>query len=332
MRTDKDVYYPGEDITLTATAVNNADTAYTGITLELFKREEKVLDTLFTSLGAQSACTLSVFLSDSSSFFVTGLLFKPGFDTLKQYKSAEVEIPNIAFSSEYPCSVNHRPFGVITEVINLWQREVDIVFSSACGDSEYLDTMLLYPEESRLIEHQFAIGEDETLTTKVLHPIELAKYYPIRFGEELEITIDSVISSENNILIPYYVSNTGEFDCVFEFHLEITDSIGTICDSTNYTHLLPLGDSLSGEWGVSLDYGEYLLNWTAKPESSGVLLSQGTTSVNIIQPNMVMVDSIVLLGECDSIGMLIFDVSVRNNSPNTFYGNVGLYANFIYET
>jgi hypothetical protein len=95
---------------------------------------------------------------------------------------------------------------------------------------------------------------------------------------------------------------------------------------------LPIGDSLNGEWGVSLDYGQYQLSWTARPESSTAILSQGTTSINIIQPNLVAIDSVVLLPECDSVGNLIFDIPVRNTSASSFYGNIGLYASFINET
>ncbi|MCK4233625.1 hypothetical protein KAX75_04300, partial [candidate division WOR-3 bacterium] len=332
MKTDRDIYYPGESVLMSAVVVNSGDTAFTNVTLEILKRDENIFDTLITSLAPQSACSLSTVLSDSNMFVLTGLLFKSGADTVKEYKDVDVVTPPIFFSSTYPCSVDHKPFEVTTEVTNYWEREVDVIFRCSCGDSECIDTLLLYPEESRAIEYQFTIEKDESLETEIIHPVVSHKSYPIRFGEKVEITIDSVITSENSVLIPYYVNNTGEFDCIFDLHLQITDTAGFLSDSTNCTHLLPIGDSLSGEWGINLDYGEYILEWTAKPESSTVILSQGTTSVSIIPQNMVTIDSIVLLTECDSIGMLIFDVSVRNNSPNSFYGNAGLYANFIYET
>jgi hypothetical protein len=332
LRTDREIYYPGEDIVTSAIVVNNGDSAYTDINLKLLKRDEVVFDTLFTLLEPQSACTVSVILTDSSSFVFTGLLQAPGFDTLKQYKDVVVQPPYFELLSLYPDSVNHRPFEVVTAIMNWWQREVNVVFRTACGDSAYLDTMILEPEEERAIGYQFSISKDETLTTEILHPIEVVKTYPIRFGEKLEIRIDSVISSESNVLIPYYAKNSGEFDCIFDLHLTLEDTAGGVTDSISYTHLLPIGDSLNGEWGVNLDYGRYLLYWDAEPESSSIILSQGSTGVHIIPHNIVTIDSIILFQECDSMGNLVFDVPVVNNSANTFYGNVGLYADFIYET
>ncbi len=332
LRTDKTVYYPGENINTTATVVNNADSAYEDVFLKLLKRETVVFDTVFSTLNPQSACTLSVSLSDSNAFILTGLLFSANLDTVKQFKDVKVETPYIAFSSTYPDSVNHKPFNVKTEVSNWWEREINIVFRTSCGDSEFFDSLLLYPEESRQIEHQFAIARNETLFTGIIEPLVNSRVYPIRFGEKTHITIDSVITSENDVLIPYFAENTGEFDCVFELRLNLTDTTGTITDSVSYTNLLPIGDSLSGEWGANLDYGRYTLNWLAEPESSTVVLSQGLTYVDIIKPDYVTVDSIILKPKCDSTGNLTFNIPVRNSSANTFYGNVGLYADFIYET
>jgi len=332
LKTDRDVYYPGETIKAKVIVVNNSDSVYKDLNLELFKRDERIFDTLIASLAPTSACTLSVFLSDSSSFLLSGLLFRSGLDTLKQYKSVDVQIPNVGFWVAYPCSVSHRPFEVETEVSNFWSRDVEVVLRSACGDSAYLDAFVLLPGESRVLTHTFMITADETLTTEILKPTEYTEKYEIRFGERLEVKIDSVVASENSVLIPYSVVNIGEFDCAFNLHLTITDSIGTFYDSITYSNLLPIGDTLNGEWGVSLDYGQYHLNWTAKPESAGVILSQGSVSVNIIQPNQVGIDSIVLMPQCNSLGNLIFDIPVKNNSANTFYGNIGLYSSFINET
>ena len=332
LRIDKELYYPHEEITTSAIIVNNSDSTYTDITLELFKREHEVFDTLISSIAPQSACTLSLVLSDSSSCLLTGLLFRPGLDTMKQYKNVDIQIPEISFWSDYPCSVSHRSFEISTELSNWWQREVDIIFRSACGESVYVDTISLQPNESRSIEHDFTISQDESLFTEIIHPVLIKESYPIRFGERLAMIIDSIVSSQNNILIAYETINIGEFDCAFEMDLAITNTVGLVCDSMSCLNFLQIDDSLQGEWGVSLDFGEYVLNWTTMPESSTIILGQGTTGISIIQPNLVNVDSVVLQTECDSIGDLLFDVHVKNNSANAFYGNIGLYASFIGET
>ncbi|MGB9720311.1 MAG: hypothetical protein ACPL28_02370, partial [bacterium] len=331
LKTDRDVYYPGEPINAKAIVVNNSDSIYTNLNLELFKRDIKVFDTLLAQIEAQSACTLSVLLSDSISFVLTGLLFRTGLDTLKQYRGVDIQVPDIGFWVAYPCSVSHHPFEVQTELYNWWSRDVEIVLRSSCGDSIYLDTFMLLPQESRNIGHSFTIIKDETLKVEMLKPEEVAEKYEIRFGEKLEVNIDSILSSANGVLIPYSVVNTGEFDCAFNLHLEIIDSLDFIYDSITYSCLLGIRDTLNGEWGVNLAYGRYQLAWQALPESNSVLLSSGSVSVNIIPPDLVSIDSIVLLPECDSLGNLIFDLFIRNNSANIFYGNIGLYGSFINE-
>ena len=306
LRVDNDLYYPGEGIITTGTVVNNGDTTSSDLVFSILKRDESVFDTLISLLEPNSACTVSTILSDSGPFVLTATLFNNNLDTLKEYKAVEIEIPPLMFSTTYPCSVNHKSFEAATEIKNWWTREVDIVLKTTCDDSQYIDSFVLYPEESKELVHVFEISKNETLFVELLHPLTALKANEIRFGEKIAISMDSTITHITNPILPYRVENSGEFDCIFDLFLSIADTAGFIHDTTVFSHLLPIGDTLIGEWNPTLDYGKYSLLWAAHPESSSIILSEGVIPITITEPNLVAIDSIAVHPQCDSIGQLGF--------------------------
>jgi hypothetical protein len=331
LRTDREIYYPNENVIAMGIVVNNGETTLTNLEFEILKRTEPVLDTLIFSLDPEKACTVTTVLTDSAPFVLSGTV-PYNSDTLREYKAVEVELPPLMFSTTFPCSVDHKPFEATTEITNWWRREVDVLLRTVCGDSQFNDSFMLLSEESKELSHFFEIRGDDTLVVELLHPFAMLKNNEIRFGERVEIAIDSIITSEVNPTIPYGVINTGEFDCLCELLFSVADSNSNMQDSIAFTNLVPIGDTLSGEWNPTLEYGDYTLNWIAYPESSTVILSEGTIPITITEPNQVTIDSIALQPKSDSIGQLCFDIFVSNNSANTFVGNIGLFSDFIYET
>lgn len=332
LRTDRELYYPDEVIFATGTVVNNGDTAVSNLTLEVLKRDKSILDTLINLLEPDAACTVSTMLSDSAPFVLTGIVSNSSTDTLNTYKAVEIETPPLMFSTTFPCSTNHKPFETVTEITNWWTREVPVLLRTTCGDTQFFDSLVLFPEESKELPHAFKIYETETLFVELLYPFTTCKTNEIRFGEMIVVAVDSAVSAEPNPIIPYEAVNAGEFDCIFDLSLSITDTAGSTCDSAMFSHIIPIGDSLSGEWNPLLDYGTYVLNWEAYPESSTILLSEGSVPVTITKPNQVTIDSLALRPFCDSLGQSRITVYVSNHSANSFTGNIGLFSDFIYET
>ncbi|HEC77628.1 MAG TPA: T9SS type A sorting domain-containing protein [candidate division WOR-3 bacterium] len=329
--TDREIYYPGEEVIVSSYIGNNSDSTYTDIVYQLIKETNIVLDTLITTLSPQSVCTLTTTLTDSNSFMLHGQVFRTGLDTTSALAFVEMETPEISFWTVSPCTVDHQPFEVSTEIANWWSREVEIVFKTTCGSNEFFDTLMLYSSETKTIEHSFTIQNDDILWSELVQPFEMSDSFPIRFGMKLNVESDSVITSNPSVIIPYYAVNIGDYDCMFDLHLEVVDSSGLIYDSVTYTEVLPVSDTLTGEFGVTLDYGEYSFTWDALIHTSSIVLAQGSQVIKVFQPDIVTVDSIILLAECDSIGRLIFEVLVTNHSAQPFYGAIELSSNIIQE-
>ncbi|RKX71440.1 hypothetical protein DRP53_01675, partial [candidate division WOR-3 bacterium] len=340
IKSDYERYYPDEDIQLSILAANSSDSLVSGLSLRFFKRESLVIDTTLDLYG-NSVETLSVTLSDTATFEVVGLLFREGkdggsrfgIDTIRASKYLLVEPPPVDYQVSYPETVSHDSFDVTIDLRNHWEREVEIVVSSEIGGIEYVDTVFLYPEATSRLEHRFAIDEDDTLTIRYVKPGCLgARSYPIIFGERISVLIDTIVTSEPQVPIPYRVVNTGFYPVDLELSLRILDSLGISVDSTTVKSVVPIGDTVGGEFGTVLDYGDYLLSYIGRPVGSPVILDSGSVPIRVIVPDRLTISDLYLHPRCDSSGNIVIDLMIRNHSANPFFGNVKLSGSFINET
>uniref|UniRef100_A0A7C4U901 T9SS type A sorting domain-containing protein n=1 Tax=candidate division WOR-3 bacterium TaxID=2052148 RepID=A0A7C4U901_UNCW3 len=329
MKTDKVIYFPNEDINLYAKVLNNSDSTINDAHLKLLKMGNTLLDTTFNTIEPYSSIDLTLNLKDTVSFTLSGILSTIT-DTIERLKNVDVIKPDIYLWFSRPDSVDHHPFNVNFEYYNESGREMDLITRTICRDT-FLDTFRIDKDGVFRISKSFSITKDETLRIDIIYPylLEYFDYSFIRFGEKIDVNIDSVITSFNSFSIPFEVYNTGGFETNVNLYLEILDTTGSILDSTKFNGIIEIGDTMKGEWAKTLDYGKYILRWKTIPESTSIILNQGETSLNIIKPDLITIDSVILNPECDSSGNILFDVIVRNNSAVPFYGKIGILGGFI---
>ena len=269
LETDKEVYKPGEEITINGEVTNGMDVPKDCF-LSLKVNGEEIYSESF-SLGPGQSHPFTTSTFQDSSFVLEGTVNGAIItDFIK------IEYPSVNVTILAPDVVGLSPFDVGILIDNI--GDVDAVLEVAMEDKIW--DITVPAGESRLIETSTTITEDTTLSVSVSGDVEKVVQKEIIMGENIEIEITPLPTYLEGIVeIPYTIKNIGLLDSQFNATFSIDDQI------ISKNIFVPKGQSITDSVSFDLTKGTHLLQCLS-PFGEVIVL------INVLSPPECVVTSI----------------------------------------
>ncbi|MCK4476439.1 MAG: PKD domain-containing protein [Methanophagales archaeon] len=306
LETDKAVYKPLEEITITGEVTNAADIT-SDYTLSLKVNGVEIYTESF-SLDVGQSHLFTTTTAQDSSFILEGTV-----DGVTITDFIRIEYPSVNVAIIAPDVAGLAPFDVSTLIENI--GNVDVTLSVAMGDETW--DVTLPARESRLIETTMSITEDTILQVVISGDVEKIVQKEIIMGEDAEIEITpGPIYLEGEVEIPFTIENTGLLDTEFEATFSIDDK------TVSRSFFVPKDHSITDSVSLNLTKGSHFLKYVSPFEEVNV-------TINVLSPPEFIVTSIIpenmnfIIGQdvtvtfvVKNIGWIEGEVAVRLSMPD----------------
>ena len=297
LETDKEVYKPGEVVTIFGEVQNNADLPDDYV-LTIRKDGMEIYSDYFTlnpgetySFTTNTTAVYS-FTLEGSVFPVTGT---EG-EIVTSFIRVEPAVVNISIIA--PDVVGIEPFNVSILVQNVGNVEAELNVS--VGNKTW--NLTIPEKESMLLETSMSINENTTLNVTVSGDVNRVVQKEIIFGENATINIDPLpVYPEGVVEIPYTIENTGMLDSKFN----ATFTIGDYVISKSF--FIPKGENVTDRLSFNLARGKHFLQYISPFEELNV-------TIDVQSPPELVITSILPENKSFTLGQNVtITFKVRNN-------------------
>lgn len=317
-----DDFWPGEEVPLAVVLYNRTDSMVHDVRLVLKKNNVVVTDTVIPEMPAQSCCSLSAVFQDTVDFLIRAEASAPGLPQSTNLRTVNIEEPNCYLSLDCPDSTGPRPFLAHLGITNGWTRPVSGTVSWSWSKATVSDTMTIVPGVARNFTQQVWITDDDTLRLKLPWMRGWDIERPIAFASRAIVATDTVTTSgAGTMAFDYRVLNLGGSQLPAMLRLCLRDSLGAALDSLDKPYLLAPGDSALDQWQSAPGCGTFQLSWRLVTDTLEVVLDSSSLALEIVPAGAVVLDSLTLDKNCDSLGQAWVGLHVRNRSAEPFAGS-----------
>ncbi|MGB9853552.1 MAG: NosD domain-containing protein [Candidatus Bathyarchaeales archaeon] len=247
MKTDKKIYKPGENITISGEVINKGNTAKT-LTLTIKKNETQIYSESFT-LDPNSSRPYTLVTFSNTSFTLEGNV--DGFAATEFIRIAE---PKLNITLTVPDIVGREPFIVTLGVQN--KGELPVNLNISLDGRNY--AVIIPVNQTTLITTEMTITKNTTLAVTITGDYNDVIQKEIIFGENIQIAVyPRSFYLEGIVEIPYTLTNKGLLETSFNITFKLNGKIIT------KAVFLPISASLTDSISLNLTKGKYLLHyWT----------------------------------------------------------------------
>jgi hypothetical protein len=246
--TDKEVYKPGDVITVKGEVINRSTNPANDLNLVLKAGATQIFADSF-SLGPGEVHPFTTTLQAENSFVLSGTV-----DTVTISSPVTVERPRVDVTVMAPDVVGRNPFDLDILVKNVSRVETDL--SVAVGGESF--DLAIPPGESRVVEKKLSVTQDTAIEIVLSGDVSETIWKDIVFGEAVDVEVaPASVYPEGVVEIPYSVQNTGQLDTRFD--LSFTLNGQTLTRSI----FVPMGQAVSDSLSYNLAAGQYTLAYSS---------------------------------------------------------------------
>ncbi|GEM_PF-2225692 len=264
LHTDRDVYRPGETVTVTGNVINLGPLDRTSLTVQ-------VRDENFNTLYSE---TFDLPASGTHQFSFTVPVASEAAEGIHQlygevYQSEglltssktifEVYQPSLTASVDAPEVVGHEPFEINLRIDNPGRVAATVEISAAGGSLSDNRSITLEPGQSRLIQYSDTINTDTTYTITITGDLNQTFTLPVTYGEgvRIEPSVEQVYP-EGQTRLPVRITNTGQMDETVEVRYQLMEG-NTLLQEQTKTYALAAGATTEDTLLFDLKQGSYSL-------------------------------------------------------------------------
>ncbi|HHN63966.1 MAG TPA: hypothetical protein ENK09_01205 [Nitrospirae bacterium] len=264
LHTDRDVYRPGETVTVTGNVINLGPLDRTSLTVQ-------VRDENFNTLYSE---TFDLPASGTHQFSFTVPVASEAAEGIHQlygevYQSEglltssktifEVYQPSLTASVDAPEVVGHEPFEINLRIDNPGRVAATVEISAAGGSLSDNRSITLEPGQSRLIQYSDTINTDTTYTITITGDLNQTFTLPVTYGEgvRIEPSVEQVYP-EGQTRLPVRITNTGQMDETVEVRYQLMEG-NTLLQEQTKTYALAAGATTEDTLLFDLKQGSYTL-------------------------------------------------------------------------
>ena len=264
LHTDRDVYRPGETVTVTGNVINLSPLDRTSLTVQ-------VRDENFSTLYSE---TFDLPASGTHQFSFTVPVASEAAEGIHQlygevYQSEglltssktifEVYQPSLTASVDAPEVVGHEPFEINLRIDNPGRVAATVDVSAAGGSLSDNRSITLQPGQSRLIQYTDTINTDTTYTITITGDLNQTFTLPVTYGEgvRIEPSVEQVYP-EGQTRLPVRITNTGQMEETVQVTYQLTKAQTVVMEMTK-TYTLSVGGSITDTLYFDLKQGSYSL-------------------------------------------------------------------------
>jgi len=248
MQTDKNVYKPGETITITGVVKNDAEIPLLDKTIAIFSDTESVYTELVPILNPGETRNFSFTVLASKTFNLKGF-----FDDVEVTDFVAVSQPTVEMSAEAPEVVGRGDFSIDVMLKNTGKVDANLNLAvRPRGESSEGENLVQGAGETKLIQKRFQIDKDTTFDIVLSGDVNETVSKEVHFGEDASVApTPQDIYLEGSVSVPYLVANTGQLETGFDLTFSLNgNSIiepiylpkGTSIEDTLYLGTLSAGD------------------------------------------------------------------------------------------
>jgi streptogramin lyase len=265
--TDKKVYRPGETVTITGRVENRASIGATNLTFTLYSKlntqsPELLLTQTFDipAEGTQSF-TITTPAGAGGTVTLTGNVSQENSTLIEITDQYEVTRPNVSVVITTPNVIGNEPFNINVEITNTGKIEATLQMGVQSSEFEDSQTITIPEGETKLLQYSQQISEDMIYTFTFTGDLEQTIQKQILFGEKAEVQLAlQPLYQEGDIIIPYYLGNTGVLEAAFPVTFALFKDDVEISETTK-AFTLPASESVSGSLSYNLSEGLYILRY-----------------------------------------------------------------------
>ncbi|MFH1540970.1 MAG: two-component regulator propeller domain-containing protein [Elusimicrobiota bacterium] len=306
-KTDKNAYYPGEQINITGEVVNNTELLdENNLTLTLTKNGNPVFTEIF-DLQAGSSKTFTTQVVADGSFTLEGKIKDM---VIKDY--ILVESPKVNMSFTGPDIVNYaEPFTLSTFLENKGYRPINV----SVNFTNNISTITLKGGESKVIQSTFSITNDTIFSVVLTGDVKKTTQKLVKLGVVPSIALlPDPIYPEGTVEVPFTVGNTGSMNLIMSIDFNINGTtitkVCTVCANSNISNSLVLENLVAGE---------HMLNYKSN-------LISGSALVKVGKYNIVAITSMEIGEKTENKIPILVDI--KNTGSNDFTGMISLDTDF----
>ncbi len=317
--TNKPIYRPGESIHITGDVVNLGWIEATGITVHIYDEMwEKIYDeTLNVPFNAIMPFGFTISEGILGVHKLKGILFQ-NMRILASFEiKYEVDIPALFIAADIPTIAGHEPFPLNITIANQGKVPATVQMSVTGGSLSDIHTILLNPNERRLIEYIQSIHSDTTYAINFSGDLEetITRTVSYGLGASIQFGVGSPelgIFPEGSVDIPVTLTNTGQFTA----NIEVTYQLNSGAVQQTKTYSLPVGGSITDSLYFNLTEGDYQVTATSqRPDATA------QASFSVRKENQA--EMAVSLG-MQTDGLIPVNINLTNRGYNEINGSVNI--------
>jgi hypothetical protein len=265
LRTDKDLYRPGETITFTGTAYNLTDVDAAAVTVNIygFNDYSETFDIPARGIHVFSFTATAPAVSRLRTYQVYGYAEQNGYWLADIRTAFKVDVPVIYDGLDAPYVVGEEPFHLNVFLDNTANSfPSTVVLTASGGTLADTRTITLQPGELKTVEYTQSITADTTYTFELSGDLEDILQATVIFGESAEILLNpEALYPEGKIAVPVTINNTGWFEELITVNYQLTRQSVIISQQTKAFYVA--GDSMPDTLYFDLPEGDYQLTATS---------------------------------------------------------------------
>ncbi|NOY65015.1 MAG: hypothetical protein GXO97_06450 [Nitrospirae bacterium] len=321
LSTDRDIYRPGDTVTVTGQVINLQPLDMTGLTVYIQDENYRELYSETFDLPASGSHQFSFTITvPSEAAEGTHQLFGDVYQSEGLLTSTgityEVYQPSLTASVDAPQVVGHAPFEITIRMDNTGRIAATVDVSATGGSISDTRNITLQPGQSKFIQYTDSINTDTTYTINITGDLNQTFTVPVTYGEAVSIEpVTEPVYPEGRISIPVDITNTGQMEETVQVTYQLTQNNRVVSEQTR-TYTLPEGGSTTDTLYFDLKEGSY--RFTAQSSQPEV-----TREASFEVRKKDNVDMTVAAGS-QTDGLIPVNIDLTNRGYNDINGSIHL--------
>lgn len=307
MNTDKGIYKPGEPVNISGEVSNTDTTDLVGLVLSL-KKNGVGFYTETIDLTAGQIYAFQTTTNASSTFILEGSI-----NSVIVSDEIKIASPDLTASVDCPNVVGKDPFGVNILFENKAEIDALVNVNIKLGTTEKNYIAKTVPaKQGLLITDTCQIDNNSQLTVSITGDTTLTMAKNIEMGIKgtVAATVDNIYP-EGDVVIPYYVQNTGSLDLALPVTFTLNN--GQVVNKNVFAAAHYIAD---GELLFNLTEGNYNLKVESFLDTTNYSFQVGKYNQLAITANILPITQ----------GVIPVSVEVTNSGYNDFTGSLSLQS------